>query len=78
MEATQRIKHMPEEKARGEIIGANGVSDGLLQTACPFKGGTGYQPVPSGNLPDGMGRGLAWRIKASWLQKAARDLPPGW
>ena len=40
-------------------------------------GGTGYQPVPPGNLPSGMG-GSIRNSTGTRLAGDAPDLPPGW
>ena len=40
-------------------------------------GRTGYQPVPLGNLPSGMGGGIRCSINAC-LANGARPVPPGW
>ena len=40
-------------------------------------GGTGYQPVPLGNLPSGMRASIVCQASAR-LTKAAPTLPPGW
>ena len=40
-------------------------------------GGTGYQPVPLGNLPSGMREGIRGSTNAR-LGNEAPDLPPGW
>ena len=40
-------------------------------------GGTGYQPVPLGNLPSGMGGSIRCSFNAL-LASGALTLPPGW
>ena len=40
-------------------------------------GGTGYQPVPLGNLPSGMERSIHCLTNAR-IANDALNLPPGW
>ena len=45
--------------------------------AIPFLGGTGYQPVPPGNLPDGMTTTFNVQI-AVVCHTMLPPIPPGW